>query len=83
MSGLIVTAMDTQGKTYIFDKPTPFNAANDPFLFGLKRGQEEAAKEIVTLLESMFWFQPPKENEPVIYRDQAIEAIRYKFGLEI
>ena len=81
--GLIVTATDTQGKTYIFDKPKPFNAENDPFLLGLKRGQEEAAKEIVLLLESMFWFQPPRENEPVIYRDQTIDAIKEKFGLEI
>lgn len=83
MPGIIVTATDSQGKSYIFDKPTPFNVANDPFLFGLARGQKEAATEIVNMLLGLFWFQPPKENEPVIYRDQAIEAIREKFGLEI
>ncbi len=45
--------------------------------------RKKAAREIEDLLLSLFWFQPPKENEPVIYRDQAIEAIREKFGLEI
>lgn len=47
------------------------------------KARQEAAKEIVLLLESMFWFQPPRENEPVIYRDQTIDAIKEKFGLEI
>lgn len=47
-----------------------------------RQGRKQAAKEIMMHLLGMFWTIPYKENEPMIYRDQAIEWLRDKFGLE-
>lgn len=47
-----------------------------------EEARKQAAREIEQHLLSMFWTIPYKENEPMIYRDQAIELIRITFGLE-
>lgn len=48
----------------------------------IEAARKQAAMEIEQHLLSMFWTIPYKENESMIYRDQAIELIRITFGLE-
>jgi hypothetical protein len=70
MSELRVIATDTAGNTYLFDKPTPFNASNDPFLFGLEMGKKEGRKEA---LDAVFQINGPSS---------AITQLRAKYGID-
>ena len=57
----------------------PPNVFIDKLIEVDKRGRREVAEEIEKMLLGLFWFQPLKENEPVIYRDQAIATIKSRF----
>jgi len=82
MSQIIVVATDTQGKSYIFDKPTLFDPANDPFLFGLERGRKEAARECAEMcLDHNTYVHADVDCQK--WPEVIAEAIAAKFGLEI
>ena len=75
MPQITVSATDSQGKTHIFNKPTPFDLSNDPFLFGLERGRKEATNEIVVMIRKQ---QLNHDDEFML-----LSAINTKFGIEI
>lgn len=73
---VVVAAVDTQGIVHIFDKPTPFDPAMDPFLYGMARGKKEAIAEVCSFLEILYC-----KGERV--QECYIDAIKKRFGLEI